>query len=207
MPLSPAAGPPAQVPAPSWVFGYGSLIWRPDFPSLARRPAVLTGYHRAFCRYSLHHRGTPERPGLVIGLREGGRCVGMAYAVAAADEAAALAYLDEREGAGYLRRRLSVTLLRTNGAETPAPLEAAHADNGGTVPAWVYLPNPAHPSFFGAQDPQRLVELVAQGRGASGTALDYLRELVAHLAELGVSEPELVSVLRAAERLAAQSSV
>ena len=210
MPLSPAQGLPPPVPAPSWIFGYGSLIWRPDFPSLARQPAVLSGYRRAFCRYSLHHRGTPERPGLVIGLREGGRCVGMAYAVAAADEAAVLACLDEREGTGYLRRRLPVTLLPPGAPHAPEEARAAPTGcsaGGASVPAWVYVPNPEHPSFFGEQDPQRLVELVASGRGASGSALDYLRDLVAHLAELGVHEPALTSVLEAAQRLAAQSRV
>ena len=182
--MSGAAAPSA--PARSWVFGYGSLLWRPAFPWCERRPAVLQGYQRAFCRYSHHHRGTPQRPGLVIGLREGGACTGIAYGVAAPDLASTLAYLDEREGAGYLRRALPVRLLAP-GAEA-------------TVPAWVYLPNPRHPTYFGEQDPQRLVELVATGRGASGTAIDYLRDLLAHLRELGVSEPELAAVLAAAER-------
>jgi cation transport protein ChaC len=189
----PAPGRAAPASAPggeerTWFFGYGSLIWRPDFPFQARRPALLDGFQRAFCRYSHRHRGTPERPGLVIGLRAGGSCVGMAYAVAPAHLAETLAYLDDREGAGYLRRRHSVRLL--DGA-------------GETVPAWTYLPNPAHPSYFGVQDPARLVELVATGRGESGTALDYLRDLIAHLAELGIREPALAEVLVAAEQRAA----
>jgi glutathione-specific gamma-glutamylcyclotransferase len=173
-------------PARVWVFGYGSLIWRPGFPYRERRPALLEGYHRAFVRYSHHHRGTPERPGLVVGLREGGSCPGVVYGVAPADEAAMLAYLDEREGAGYLRRSVPV---RFSAPAAPA-----------VVPAWAYVPNPAHPTYFGEQDRERLVQLVATGRGQSGTALDYLRELVEQLRRLGAEEPELADVLTAAER-------
>jgi cation transport protein ChaC len=173
------------------VFGYGSLIWRPGFPHRERRPALLQGYHRAFCRYSHHHRGTPERPGLVIGLREGGTCTGFAYGVTSQDVDATLAYLDEREGAGYLRRALPVRVLAP-GEET-------------TVAAWVYIPNPQHPTYFGEQGTQRLVELVATGRGASGTALDYLRDLLTHLRQQGVDEPELAAVLAAAEDYAAKN--
>ncbi|HKJ00615.1 MAG TPA: gamma-glutamylcyclotransferase [bacterium] len=170
----------------TWFFGYGSLIWRPGFSYAERRPALLSGYHRAFCRYSFRHRGTPEHPGLVIGLREGGSCVGVAYGVAAPDVPAALDYLDEREGAGYLRRE--------------QPLRLGLEGAGPEVTAWVYIPNPEHPSYFGEQDFARLVALVAGGHGESGTALDYLRDLIAHLAEMGITEPELAHVLAAAQR-------
>lgn len=183
---APAAGP-GRDERLTWFFGYGSLIWRPGFAFAERQPALLRGYHRAFCRYSLRHRGTPEHPGLVIGLRKGGACVGVAYGVAQPDTAAAQTYLDEREGPGYLRRAL--------------PLRLGLDGVGPQRTAWVYIPDPAHPSYFGEQAPQRLVELVARGRGESGTALDYLRDLIAHLAEMGIAEPELATVLEAAERL------
>jgi glutathione-specific gamma-glutamylcyclotransferase len=186
--VNPSAAPAGADPSPArvWFFGYGSLIWRPGFPWSERRPALLEGWQRAFCRYSLRHRGTPQRPGLVIGLREGGSCVGVAYGVAPEDAPAALAALDEREGAGYLRREL--------------PVRFGLDGSGPAVPAWLYIPNPQHPSYFGRQDPARLVHLVATGRGESGTALDYLRDLIAHLNDMGVSEPELAAVLAAAER-------
>ena len=167
-----------------WVFGYGSLIWNPGFAFSARGPALLQGYHRAFCRYSFRHRGTPEAPGLVIGLREGGSCLGMAYRIAPGAAQEALAYLDAREGAGYHRVARAIALTG------PEPR---------TVQAWVYIPNPAHPSYFGQQDPAHIARLVATGQGESGTALDYLRSLIAHLKELGVEEPELADVLRRAE--------
>ena len=66
-----------------WIFGYGSLMWRPGFDFIESAPALLNGYHRAFCLYSHHHRGTVERPGLVLGLDQGGSCRGLALRVAA----------------------------------------------------------------------------------------------------------------------------
>lgn len=193
-----------------WIFGYGSLIWRPGFSFLESRPARLEGYHRAFCRYSFRHRGTPEQPGLVVGLREGGACLGMAFAVrdgnagagseadgsaGAGNESEVLAYLDEREGAGYTRHALPVELV-------------GGTDNGGTPPrvnAWTYVPDPRHPSYFGEEDPALLVERVALGEGESGTALDYLRELIRHLEPLGAEEPHLADVLARAEKYREQN--
>lgn len=198
-----------------WIFGYGSLIWRPGFSFLESRPARLEGYHRAFCRYSFRHRGTPEQPGLVVGLREGGACLGMAFAVrdgnagagseadgspGAGNEAEVLAYLDEREGAGYTRHALPVEFVSGTG---PAVTDHAGTDKNGTlgwVNAWTYVPDPRHPSYFGEEDPVLLVERVALGEGESGTALDYLRELIRHLEPLGAEEPHLADVLARAEK-------
>jgi cation transport protein ChaC len=190
----PDVTPPEEQAAGVWVFGYGSLLWNPGFAWSERRPALLQGYHRAFCRYSFRHRGTPEAPGLVIGLQEGGSCLGLAYRIAAGATAAALAYLDGREGAGYHRLAQPIQLQ----GSAPDPVSA------GTVTAWVYVPNTDHPSYFGQQDPARIAGLVATGKGESGTALDYLRALIAQLKRLGVAEPELTEVLRRAEALRAR---
>src|SRR5947207_11187194 len=64
---------------PVWIFAYGSLMWNPEMPFAERRSALLRGYHRSFCLYSRDYRGTPERPGLVVGLDRGGGCRGIAY--------------------------------------------------------------------------------------------------------------------------------
>ena len=86
-----------QIPADLWVFGYGSLLWRPGFAFTEKVPARVTGLHRSLCIYSFVHRGTPERPGLVLGLDRGGACRGIAFRVAAAEREAMVAYLRERE--------------------------------------------------------------------------------------------------------------
>src|SRR5262249_660634 len=88
---------PAHAANDLWVFAYGSLMWRPDFPFAERIEARLVGAHRALCVYSFVHRGTPERPGLVLGLDHGGTCRGIAYRVAAADRSNTVAYLRARE--------------------------------------------------------------------------------------------------------------
>src|ERR1051325_8004539 len=86
-----------QIPEELWVFGYGSLIWRPGFEHLERIEARLIGAHRALCVYSFVHRGTPEKPGLVLGLDLGGGCRGIAYRVAAERRDATVQYLRARE--------------------------------------------------------------------------------------------------------------
>ena len=80
-----------------WVFGYGSLIWKPGFAFLEQKPARLIGEHRSLCIYSMVHRGTPEKPGLVLGLDRGGACQGVAFRVAATERKTTVAYLRERE--------------------------------------------------------------------------------------------------------------
>ena len=188
-----------------WIFGYGSLMWRPGFAFQARRKAHLAGYERAFCRYSFRHRGTPDKPGLVIGLRKTGGdgagtgsagrgCVGIALQPEAASLPDALSYLDEREGAGYHRILQRITFLD---GRTP------HAGE-----AWVYVPNTQHPSYFGQHDPKTIVELILQGSGESGTAYDYLVAMLQELHAMGAVEPELESIRRAVEAArSAQASV
>jgi cation transport protein ChaC len=165
-----------------WIFGYGSLMWRPDFRFERSAPARLEGWHRALCIRSEHWRGTPERPGCVLGLAPGGSCVGRAFAIAAAEEAAILAALDARENVrGYLyeRRRLPITRL----------------DTGTVVPAWTYLARTEDPRFERDLARAELVRRLRTAHGRGGSNLDYLRETVAHLAELGIREGELESLL------------
>jgi cation transport protein ChaC len=169
-----------------WVFGYGSLMWRPGFPFVERRRARLGGVHRAFCIYSVHHRGTYERPGLVLGLAPGGSTVGAAYRVAEADWAETYAYLVEREQPTetYVERRIAVTL-----------------DDGRRVEALGFLSDRAHPQWAGALTLERQAELIAGATGLSGRNIDYLRDLVGHLREEGVCDRFMGQLLERVETL------
>ena len=159
-----------------WVFGYGSLMWRPGFPHLERRRAQLHGYHRSLCVYSPVHRGTPEKPGLVLGLDRGGRCQGVAFRVAPGETAATLHYLREREQvtAVYRERHLPVQL-----------------DDGRTVTALAYVVDRNHPQYAGRLPETELLRLVRQGEGMSGLNPDYVRSTYEHLVAIGVEDPVL----------------
>jgi glutathione-specific gamma-glutamylcyclotransferase len=165
-------------PELTWFFGYGSLMWRPGFAFEAFEPARLDGWHRALCILSTHYRGTPERPGLVLGLDRGGSCVGRAAGVAEARAAEVLRYLDERElltNYVYERRQLPVTILR----------------DGSKVEAWCYLAKPEHEAYRGGLEPSEVLAHVRDSHGLTGSNADYIRHTMAHLAELGIREPAL----------------
>jgi cation transport protein ChaC len=161
-----------------WVFGYGSLMWRPDFAYAERRRARLDGFHRAFCIYSTHHRGSPSRPGLVLALDRGGACEGTVYRVAARDAASVLAYLRARE--------------LVNGVYREARLDVALHDVLDTnARALVYVAERAHPSYTGPMALAEQAHLIRGARGVSGLNLDYLINTVRHLRELGIRERQL----------------
>jgi glutathione-specific gamma-glutamylcyclotransferase len=168
-----------------WVFGYGSLMWRPGFAHLERVPARLIGLHRALCVYSFVHRGTPEKPGLVLGLDRGGACRGIAYRVAAAAREATVAYLREREQVTsvYLEATRRVAL-----AGTPQR----------DVSALVYVVDRSHPQYAGRLDLERQVHLVRQGHGRSGANRDYVLSTVAEIEAQGCHDSNLHAI---AERL------
>jgi cation transport protein ChaC len=158
-----------------WVFAYGSLMWRPGFAHDEAVPARLHGYHRALCIYSIVHRGTAERPGLVLGLDRGGSCRGWAFRVVQAQENEVLAYLDERELVTdvYQRKRLPITI---------GPRRVA---------AWCYVARQDHVQYAGKLEEHRLLELVRNGAGRSGHNLDYVVSTVRHLEEMGVEDGPL----------------
>ena len=126
-----------NTPEDLWVFGYGSLIWKPGFEHVERMPARMIGLHRSLCVYSFVHRGTPEKPGLVLGLDRGGACRGIAYRVTAKKRAATLAYLREREQATsvYLERVRTALHLARAGKHRDRPVvgERDAADCDGCI--------------------------------------------------------------------------
>jgi cation transport protein ChaC len=161
-----------------WVFGYGSLMWRPGFEYLERVPARLIGLHRTLCVYSFEHRGTPERPGLVLGLDRGGACRGIAYRVAAARRQTTIAYLREREQS----TKVYIEALRRITLASPAARVAT---------ALVYIVDRSHPQYAGRLDMERQLHLVRQGHGRSGPNLDYVLSTVAEIEAQGCRDSDL----------------
>jgi cation transport protein ChaC len=169
-----------------WVFGYGSLMWRPGFAFVERQPAMLHGRRRAFCIYSVHHRGTPERKGLVLGLAPGGAVRGAAFRVADHDWAPVYAYLKEREQPTetYVEAEVAVRLA-----------------DGRRVQALGFLSDIAHPQWAGRLGFEEQARLIAGSRGLSGRNIDYLRDLVEHLRHDGVRDRGMERLLARVEQL------
>jgi glutathione-specific gamma-glutamylcyclotransferase len=161
-----------------WVFGYGSLIWRPGFEFVEQAPARLIGAHRALCVFSHVHRGTPERPGLVLGLDFGGACRGVAYRVTAKRRRDTVAYLRAREQVTSVYRETmrSVTLL--TGPQR-------------RVAALVYMIDRGHVQYAGRLDLATQLHLVRQGHGQSGPNRDYVLATVHALEALGLYDRDL----------------
>ena len=168
-----------------WVFGYGSLMWSPDFPHVDRASALIHGFHRSLCIYSSRWRGTPDRPGLVLGLEPGGACRGVAYQVAAPQVPAVLDALWTRE----MRR----------GVYHPRLLRARVGRRNARVLA--FIANPAHPGFAGALPTARTAKLIATCCGDRGPNIDYLARTLKHLSKLGVRDHHLQKVMAAVQVL------
>jgi cation transport protein ChaC len=178
-------------PAPGqgvWVFGYGSLIWNPIIHHDDSRAMVLEGYHRAFCLGTPAGRGTPDNPGLVLGLAPGGCCEGVALHVAEADVASELDLLWRREmmGDGYVARWVTLR---------------SRAD-GGTVPAVAFVINHAAMFYAGDLPEDETVRRLATARGELGSSAEYLLRTRDGLRALGLHDP---LVERLAERVAGYS--
>jgi cation transport protein ChaC len=164
-----------------WVFGYGSLMWKPDFPYDRRMPALLRGWHRALCVLSIRYRGTQKKPGLVLGLDHGGSCRGIAFRVAKGEEKATLQALHDRE--------------MITGTYDPA-FRPVLLDNGQRILAWVFVARRDHPQYRRLSFDEQVAH-VRQGHGASGPAVDYLAATVRHLDEMGIHKTHLHRVLAA----------
>ena len=159
-----------------WVFGYGSLMWRPGFAYTSRCKATLRGWRRSLCVYSHVYRGTPVRPGLVMGLDRGGACLGVAFRVEAALREHTIRYLREREQATavYIERMTPITL-----------------ESGERVRALTYVADRLHPQYAGRLDREEMLGLVCAGAGVSGDNAAYITETHDHLLALGVRDPDL----------------
>jgi len=168
-----------------WVFGYGSLMWRPGFAFVERRPATLHGRRRCFCIYSVHHRGTHSRRGLVLGLAPGGSTRGIAYRISDSDWPGVYAYLREREQPTetYVEARVQVRLA-----------------DGRRIEALSFLSDTAHPQWAGPLALERQADLIAGAEGLSGRNADYLRDLVTHLGEEGIHDRAMEALLKMVER-------
>ena len=167
-----------HAPSDLWVFGYGSLIWRPGFDYVERVPARMVGLHRSLCVFSFVHRGTPERPGLVLGIDQGGTCRGIAYRVAAKQRAATLAYLRAREQVTSVYRETVRTVWLEGKPER-------HVD------AVCYAVDRSHPQYAGRLTLEQQLHHVRQGHGRSGNNRDYVIETVAALEALGCRDASL----------------
>jgi cation transport protein ChaC len=161
-----------------WVFGYGSLMWRPGFDYLERAEARLIGAHRALCVYSFVHRGTPERPGLVLGLDLGGACRGIAFRVAASARAKTISYLRARE---------QVTMVYREGMRRVW----LKSEPARQVPALCYMVDRSHPQYAGRLTLEQQLHHVRQGHGQSGANRDYVVATVAALESMGYRESDL----------------
>ncbi len=154
-----------------WVFGYGSLMWRPGFEFIEKVPARLIGEHRALCVYSFVHRGTPEKPGLVLGLDRGGACRGIAFRVAEKRRAATVNYLREREQVTSVYREVMRSVWLENAAQQ-------------RVSALAYVVDRGHVQYAGRLSLAEQLRHVQQGHGHSGANRDYV------LATVGAIEAE-----------------
>ena len=187
----PLFGPPAEsgtvagahLMSGTWVFGYGSIIWRPDIAFRERRIARVRGWKRRFWQGSHDHRGAPHAPGRVVTLvpDPDESCEGMAYLVDASVVEATFAGLDHREKNGYERHAVRLEF-RTGGASAGV-VYIALADNR----AWL-----------GPAPLDDMVEQIRRSTGPSGTNIDYLRELAAALRELAIEDPHVFTLERLA---------
>ncbi|HSH41028.1 MAG TPA: gamma-glutamylcyclotransferase [Arenicellales bacterium] len=161
-----------------WVFGYGSLMWRPGFEYSSRCKAQLHGYHRALCLLSCVYRGTVELPGLVFGLDAGGSCVGRAFRVEKRHRLPVYDYLMEREmvRGAYYPRWLTVS--------TPA----------GRVTALCFVVNRRHEQYAPGLSEREIVDRIRAARGRRGPNIDYILNTCEHLEELGITCRQLTRI-------------
>jgi glutathione-specific gamma-glutamylcyclotransferase len=172
----PSQGDPSQ--GDLWVFGYGSLMWRPGFDFIEQVPARLIGEHRALCVYSFDHRGTPEKPGLVLGLDRGGACRGVAFRVAASQRNHTIDYLRSREQTTSVYHEVMRSVWLENEARQ-------------RVSALAYVVDRGHVQYAGRLALTEQLRYVQQGYGRSGNNRDYVLSTVKSIEKQGFRDQQL----------------
>ena len=168
-----------------WVFGYGSLMWRPGFEYAEAQTALLDDWHRGFCLWSLHYRGTQTRPGLVLGLDKGGSCQGLAFRVPKEQAEMTIEYLNERELVGYAyhARTLPVTIA-----------------DGQVVQAYTFVADRSHRHYAGQLPLEQAAAIIMEAQGCAGLNRDYLINTVRQLESDGFTDLSLHALLTEVER-------
>lgn len=182
----------APVDRDLWIFGYGSLVWRPAFPFAERRAGFVEGFARRFWQASTDHRGVPGDPGRVVTLVRSprARCWGMTYRVQPGAEAEVLAGLDHREQGGYCRVAVDVRL----------------AEGATVAGAVMYLATEDNPNYLGPAPLPEIVAQVRRCRGPSGPNVEYVLRLAQALRELGAAPVDDEHVFELAARLLAPAA-
>ena len=168
--------------AEHWVFGYGSLMWQPHFAFEEVQPALLIGAHRALCVSSVVHRGSPARPGLVLGLDVGGRCEGLAFR---------LAPEQARHIRSELKKREQVTLVYLEAMRHVKLLDGSDRD----VRALCFLADRRHPQYVGGLPLDLQAKMVRRAVGRSGRNADYVISTLQHLEETGIHDARLARLV------------
>lgn len=162
-----------------WVFAYGSLLWRPEFEFSEQRPATLKGHHRALCLWSRINRGTPEVPGLVFGLEQGGSCAGMVFKIPAHQVPGTFQTLWARE--------------MMTGAYHPSWIDCE--TDQGTVAALAFVINRQAPGYAPTMPVEDLVDIVLRAHGKYGSCFDYVEQTHIALEEMGIHDPSLCDLV------------
>lgn len=162
-----------------WVFGYGSLMWRPGFAHVETMRARLHGYRRSLCIYSYVHRGTPDHPGLVLGLDTGGSCLGIAFRVPGDMTEEVMIYLREREMANHVYHEKWLRLRLADGRD---------------VQAVTYVADRRHIQYAGSLKAEAAAAIVASAQGDSGANVDYVSNTLEHLRNMRVRDHALERV-------------
>ena len=173
-----------------WVFGYGSLIWRPGFEFLESQFTTLYGWSRSFSQASPDHRGTPNFPGRVLTLREepGAQCRGRVYRIADERWSEVFRYLEDRESGGYCACRLDLDV------------------GGRTTKAWVWIALPDNPHSVSNESVKSTVEVMLRAKGQSGPNIDYVLNLEGALEEAGITDVEVARYATLLRRHVSESS-